>query len=34
MTREVASGRDLGEHVATCGFTPVPCPKKCEDEMK
>ena len=24
----------LREHVATCGFTSVPCPKECEDGAK
>ena len=32
LTREVASGISaLREHVVTCGFTSVPCPKECED---
>ena len=28
----VGTLRTLEEHVATCGFTLVPCPKQCQDE--
>ena len=35
MTREVASGREPSVNMwpHACRFTPVPCPKKCEDEV-